>query len=420
MLKNKFLFVVITLLIITLSMVFITTYSVPGGGSGGGGGSTPPSTDPVVVTGAPTVILPAGYDASKLSIVESSMTLPSSIDGGYKPVGKAYDITFDGTNVTFTSGYAELKYTYDENDLTDKGLLNEFVVFYYDTGSLSWKRVDETCTGINTANVTGRTSHFTTFVLTAMPVSTGTAVAQAPQNIVDECPITGSCGAAFTVIDENFKYYMDRDYYIRPVSASTINQITFNALGFYGALGIATANGYQGSGINLGPESAHKHYTGDDYITFTAHKDIDVYVMYDTRGGSGITDISQDAPWLRDNFVNTGYFIETTDGVGRYTVYRKSYNEGEIVNLHGNRKGVTDTDINTNYWVIIKSQGVYTNEPASTMSTNPDTTPPANVTGLTASVASGSATLSWTNPTDSDFAGVVIRKSTTAFPTETA
>ncbi|MCK5607283.1 Ig-like domain-containing protein, partial [Candidatus Pacearchaeota archaeon] len=46
-----------------------------------------------------------------------------------------------------------------------------------------------------------------------------------------------------------------------------------------------------------------------------------------------------------------------------------------------------------------------------------DTTPPADVSNVTsASNSEGSASLSWINPTDTDFAGVMIRRSSSGFP----
>jgi hypothetical protein len=71
----------------------------------------------------------------------------------------------------------------------------------------------------------------------------------------------------------------------------------------------------------------------------------------------------------------TTYFLETTDAVGRYAIYHKAYSQGETIRLHGNRQGVTDPGINTNYWVIFKRQGIYDSEPASNLLVaNPDTT----------------------------------------------
>ncbi len=46
-----------------------------------------------------------------------------------------------------------------------------------------------------------------------------------------------------------------------------------------------------------------------------------------------------------------------------------------------------------------------------------DVTPPANVTGFTATAGYGQITLSWTNPPDADFQGVKIQRKTTGYPT---
>jgi hypothetical protein len=51
-------------------------------------------------------------------------------------------------------------------------------------------------------------------------------------------------------------------------------------------------------------------------------------------------------------------------------------------------------------------------EPASP----PDTTPPAAVTALSATATAGTVSLSWTNPTDPDFAGVLIRRTVGGTP----
>lgn len=45
-----------------------------------------------------------------------------------------------------------------------------------------------------------------------------------------------------------------------------------------------------------------------------------------------------------------------------------------------------------------------------------DTTPPDNVTNVTALPGDSQVALSWTNPTNSDFAGVVIQRSTSGYP----
>ncbi len=49
----------------------------------------------------------------------------------------------------------------------------------------------------------------------------------------------------------------------------------------------------------------------------------------------------------------------------------------------------------------------------------PDTTPPAPVTGLSATPADGQVKLTWTNPVDADFAGVVVRRASGTVPPAT-
>jgi len=77
----------------------------------------------------------------------------------------------------------------------------------------------------------------------------------------------------------------------------------------------------------------------------------------------------------------------------------------------------------TLYHVRVRSSDPEGHETISgdyTFRTLPDTTPPANVTNFTATPGPGprEITLDWTNPTDPDFAGVRICRSTTAYPTD--
>ena len=54
---------------------------------------------------------------------------------------------------------------------------------------------------------------------------------------------------------------------------------------------------------------------------------------------------------------------------------------------------------------------------AATASARVDTTPPAAPTGFSATPTGSTVVLNWTNPTDSDFASITIRRSTTGYPT---
>jgi hypothetical protein len=279
------------------------------------------STSNVFISSQPEIILPAGYSDWDLINEISVMDIPNKINYHFVPIGAIYELGILGEeDVDFGDEFAELHYTYDRSKLLEAGLIEDFMVFYYDDDSETWKPVKKIEIDIDNSMIVAYTNHFTTFVLTAIPSASGT-IADPPNCIDDDFPdgIGGSGNAVFTIVDENFKYYQDRDYYIRSVFESGVNAVTFAELGFSQALGISTINGNS----PLGPFSDHKHYEGDDYIVFIAHTDIDVYVMYDTRGGVDIYDTSEDAPWIADQgFVNTGYFLETTDAVQFYTVYK--------------------------------------------------------------------------------------------------
>ncbi len=369
--------------------------------------------------GVPTLTLPDGVPDAFI-INKSNLLPPPRVNSEYVPIGSIYNIELDinriegldpvedsGGSVFFPEGtFAEIHYRYDKTKLQEAGLAEDFMVWYYNDGS--WYPVERVEVDTENGEVIAYTNHFTPFVLTAMPVGTG-SVAEPPACIVNDYPagIGGSGTAAFTVVDANFKYYQDRNYTIIPTT-------DFSDLGFEGALGISTCNG----GSPCGPVTSHKQFTGTNYISFVTQRDIDVYLMYDSRGGVDRFDTSEDAPWIAgDGFVNTGKFIETTDAVHYYTVYKKSYAAGEVVTLHGNRNGITGpTAIDTNYWLVVKPQGVTATAPAGSVCTIPDENPPAPVENLTAFSGQNSIILQWSNPVDNDFAGVVIRRSSVSPP----
>lgn len=269
----------------------------------------------------------------------------------------------------FGAEVATLRFPYEPADIADSGFLEEFVVFVSNSGT-DWERVERAYveTDGEAWFVVAETSHFSDFVVTAATAPSASSVTPAPG--MDELfpdGIAGNSGAVFSLMDESFTYYQDRHYYIVPASESQTNATTFAELGLDGSVGISTFNG----GSTGRPVSDHKHNTGLDCIRFTAHQDLDVYVMYDTRGGTGSEDTSEDAEWVRpgNGFDETGHKLETTDPVGLYTVYKKSFSEGLIVRLDGNWNGtgVDTTRIQTNYWVIINPKGGTESDSGSTI-----------------------------------------------------
>ncbi|RME92537.1 MAG: hypothetical protein D6767_03010 [Candidatus Hydrogenedentota bacterium] len=110
----------------------------------------------------------------------------------------------------------------------------------------------------------------------------------------------------------------------------------------------------------------------------------------------------------------TGYPTSLTDGT-------QIYDSASATITSYSDLGLTN---NTTYYYTIFA---YDNDPmgpfyaaggasARASATPTDLTPPGNVTSLTATPADSQITLTWTNPTDPDFAGVVIVRKTTGFP----
>ncbi|MCR9141644.1 MAG: hypothetical protein NXI24_05280 [bacterium] len=375
----------------------------------------PPST--VNVSEAPIATLPGGISADQVTVTRNErLAAPAFVNGAHAPIGHVYDVKmvamenagFAGAaHVYFGGEKATLTYSYDAAGLRAANLAEEFSVYYYDYDEEAWFPLDDISVDTDAATVTVRTSHLTPFVLTAAPIVTGNLL-NAPACVSADFPggIGGSASATFAIVDENFKYYQDRNYLLESAGA-------FHDLGFAGSLGIATCNG----GGACGPTGAHKQYTGANYINFTAHIDLDLYIMYDSRGGSDINDDSNDAAWLAaDGFVNTGKFIHTTDAVGQYRVYMKSYSAGDPVALHGNRHNHGSNNINTNYWAVIKPAGSNMPGDAGLSCTIPELGGPGLVSDLKLVPGANGMLISWNNPGNASFAGVVIRRSTMVAP----
>lgn len=361
------------------------------------------------------------------SVRESSMEVPQRIHGAYVPVGKIYDIELNheliarnvelsGKSFEIPPGQivfspqkpARIVYQYDRDALRDAGLMEEFAVFFFNTQTGQWEPVD----GVETSDgtVTAYTTHLTPFVLTAIAAPSGPTTPAPPACLAADYPsgIGGNSGASFQTVGSNFKYYRDRDYYIIPSA-------DFLSLGFEQAVGISTCNGNS----FCGTFAQHKNYAGTAYIEFTAHTDLDLYLMYDTRGGANLADNSNDAQWILSDpdFINTGKYIQTTDAVTNYRVYKKSYSKGQPVILHGNNRDVGSGAINTNYWVVLKRRGDTSSQPSGYFcEAQPDHNPIVPVSGLLGVPGRFVSLLLWDNPDRPDFQGVVVRRSTIGPP----
>jgi len=377
----------------------------------------------------PTIIIP-NNSPSVFRVQKINLLIPAAINRLYVPVSAVYEIGVDpakavladGTPITadhtlFPGEPAQIHFTYNKAALLAAGLTEDFEVWYFDTVESKWKALPEIDVNTATSTVIAYTDHFTPFVLTAMPSATG-VVANPPACLAADQPngVGGSGGASgviFSTIGANFNIYRDRNVTVQRNNA-------FTALGFEQAVAIATCRG--GTGV-CGPRNQHSQFTGTSYISFTAHTNLDVYVMYDSRGGASLLDTTNDAAWLSTKkFQFTGKIINTNGGAGSYRVYKKTYLAGDPVVLDGNWNGVPNTwwvrrRIRDNYWVVIKRAGVTASEPAASICSAPaDVTPPQAITNLTLTPGATQVNLKWTNPQTPDFAGVVIRRSTIAQP----
>lgn len=369
---------------------------------------------PVVLASDPGLELSGEIPAEAFSVEESEVEWPSNLPGRFVPVSKVHDVELDprvlaatgiedGSSVSLPEDQpAMLVYEYDAEALAEAGFMEEFTAFYYSEQTGSWNPVRNVTVDTENGTVTVYTTHFTPFVLTALPVPSGQAVASPPQCIIDEYGANLSGGnAQYMVIGENFRYYNDRDYVIQ-------GSTDFSELGLEGALGIATCNGgTPTAGLDFcGTFAQHKQSTATNYIEFTAPDNLVIYLMYDSRGPS-------DAPWITSlGFSDTGRTIETTDAVGHYKVFARTMSENESITLPGNRNGIVGfTNVDTNYWLAIKSVPSSIPEPASSLCAGFDgSTGIPQVENTHAIPGSDQGTLFWLLPDGVDIQNVVIRR----------
>lgn len=369
--------------------------------------------DPVVITPPPTVAYAPGSIYTKvpeaIMITESKVDLPNTINDTAIPVGKIFDIELklnleNGSNLDVSKIASvqlpepvTLTYNYDIEKLHEAGFIDEFIVYYYDKLEKEWYPLSDIVIDKENQKVYAKTNHFTPFVLTAVPTPVGTGVAKPPTCINSAMPISGNGNAQWTTFGLNFKYYKDRNYTI------TSNG-DFYELGLNKSLGIATCNGGapQSGSDFCGNIEDHKLNTNLDYITFTAETNLDVFVMYDSRG-------SQDASWfVSDGWINTGKKVTTTDAVGFYKVYLKSFNKNEVVRLHGNRMGLpANSSVNTNYWVVIKPKPPEDDQSSCLSSSAMIPDDVANLRGVP---GSNKVTLFWSYVDPSKIQNLVIRR----------
>lgn len=129
---------------------------------------------------------------------------------------------------------------------------------------------------------------------------------------------------------------------------------------------------------------------------------------------SDITDVSANISWNTNRLavcqVQWGINTDYTGGAS-----------SEITYLSSHLSQLTGLSANTTYHYILNCQDssdIAASSGDKTFKTlvGPDITPPGNVTGLHTQSGNSISTLFWHSPTDLDFAGVIIRRSTVYYP----
>ncbi|MCG6194332.1 thrombospondin type 3 repeat-containing protein [Leptospira sp. FAT2] len=319
------------------------------------------------------MILPQEIPSESLRIQENS-SVPQLLGKSQVPIGKIYDIHLeltdkkDGKKLSYQSLYfskpVRLEFPVDLQALEAKGFTKEFYVWYRDFTDQKWKILQKGALDEISSSVSVETRHFTPFLLTALPVLPDTGIAGAPacftnesaswnpQGILDDA---SASRAKFGTIGEGYQYLQDRPYFVK------VNEGAFRELGLELSLLFPTCQGGAGT---CGNSLLHTDSNTSEYLSFNAVKDIDVYVMYDSRGAALPADSSQDADWLQSDFtLLSGKYIYTTDpgldpsqtpGASGYKIYKRSYTQGSRVVLGGNKKGTSASGISSNYWVLVK------------------------------------------------------------------
>ncbi|MGE8723328.1 hypothetical protein ACO2KH_18545 [Leptospira terpstrae] len=358
---------------------------------------------PILISGVPKVTLPDGIPSDSLRIKEDS-NVPRLLGRSQVPVGKIYDISFEfkkkggNESLSYKSLYfakpVELEFPVDLDGLESKGFTNEFYVWYKDFATNEWKVLQKGILDQNTSSVKVQTKHFTPFILSALPYLPGTEIAAASscftteaaswnlQGVLDDSSVSQ---AKFGTIGEGYRYYQDRPYFVKE------NEGAFREIGLEFALLVPTCQGGTGT---CGNSLLHSESTSAEYLAFDAPKNIDVYVMYDTRGGISPADTSQDADWLSGFTLLTGKYVYTTEpgldpaqtiGASGYKIYKKTFPQGSRVSLGGNKKGTIAPGISSNYWVVVKPAGIEGGvQPAAILcDAGPDPREPDVVSGQT-------------------------------------
>lgn len=163
--------------------------------------------------------------------------------------------------------------------------------------------------------------------------------------------------------------------------------------------------------VNDGAGNAFVGLSGATSWNFTTVDDVVPPVISNLAAAPGIS--SANLSWTTNESAISSFFWGTTTSYGSGSGAEVFYSLSHTTTLSGLAPG-------TLYYYAVEARDVAGNKGTASSSflTLPaaDTIPPVNPSGFAALAGTNSITLSWTNPTDPDFAAVKIMRSTTGYP----
>ncbi len=350
---------------LTSSDQVTVTAEVVGDGGGGGGPTCPPTCPPPVISGISVQNI-TETDADVLWNTDVAST--SFVD---------YGTTIAYGNTTSVGG-TTFNHNVHLSGLTP-GTLYHFRVRSGTGGG-------ETASGDNT---------FTTLDSTAPAISNVQAV-----------DVTGTSARIVWDTNEDADSRVDYDTVSGPPYAFNVTNGTMTNAHSLTLTGLTPNTLYR---YRVTSKDASNNSTTSVEFTFTTADTVapaisNIFV-------DAITEDSARVNWTTDELSDSRVRYGQTDSYGQ-TVQNASQVANHQIVLTGLAAG-------TLYHFSVSSHDALGNGATSTdqtFTTLPDTTPPSNVASFVATAGDQQNSLSWTNPGDADFDGVLIKRSTTGYP----
>ena len=188
-------------------------------------------------------------------------------------------------------------------------------------------------------------------------------------------------------------------------SSSSNVQLIGDVAGYY----LSGAPSAMGAFVSLDPSRVLDTRTGNG-ATGPVAADSTIAVQVAGRGGVPATGVSAVVINVTESGATAGGYVTVyADGTTRPNASNLNFPAGDTranlvtVDVGADGKIALTNSSSSTVQLIGDVAGYFRNSTA-------DTTPPGPVTGLTATLTATSVALSWTNPTNSDFAGVMIRR----------